>query len=151
MKLGQRFLTCGIVAALGASAAFAQVATGDDDILNRLKGRSYAPNAVLVAFHSWAGPSAVENVLRSGGFKVDPQINSPYFVRLIIPSTTRGRAVLPVLNTIELLRMNPAVRVAEPDMQITPDDIPMTPALVSNGECTTRVSLVERRMLTLMQ
>lgn len=109
---------------MGASSAFAQIATGEDDILNRLKGRSYAPNAVLVAFHSWVGQSAAESILRSGGFKVDPQVNSPYFVRLIVPSTTRGRVAVSVIDTIQILRLNPAIRVAEPDMQITPDDIP---------------------------
>jgi len=122
MKKGLRILSGGLLSAFAMSAAFAQVAPGYVDILDRLEGEEYAPNVVVVSFHNAVGPMVADSVIKSAGLVVDENVKSDYFVRLFIPST--GRAKASVIDMIKLLRMNPAVRLAEPDMKIYPDAIP---------------------------
>lgn len=82
----------------------------------------YAPDVVLVAFHPKTTTKERLSVLDRLGLQEDPNFKSPYISRLLISKTSLlGRSFEPVESAIQLLRYERAIRFAEPDMQIKPD------------------------------
>lgn len=82
----------------------------------------FAPNVVLVAFHAKVAAGDRLAVMNRHGLELDPDFRpNPYFTRLFIKN---GRGLTPeqaVEQTVDALRREPSVRVAEPDMQLIPE------------------------------
>lgn len=81
-----------------------------------------APNVVLVAFHPNVAAGDRVSVMRKHNLEFDPNFRpNPYFARLLIKNTRGLTPTETVEQTIEALRQEPSVRLAEPDMQILPE------------------------------
>lgn len=112
-----RFCLCALALASGVFAS-GQVAQGEDDILNRLDGLRYAPDAVVVAYQPFVSQGLRDRIVAPLSLSKDPNVNSPYFVRYLLPNGGKGQDVI---ATIRLLRTHPFIRFAEPDIAIEPD------------------------------
>lgn len=92
---------------------------GQQPVPAQIKG-SYAPDVVIVAFHNNT-PWMVRQVKASDyGLVEDSSVRSPYFNRFFIGRDPRS-AGMSVEDAIRVLERDPAIRFAEADMRITPD------------------------------
>lgn len=88
------------------------------------KGKAeFRPNAVLVAFQPGTSTGRRSRVVTDLGLRVDTNIKSPHFARLLLPPNTRRSATA----YIDTLKRLPEVRVAELDFvyrtaQAAPND-----------------------------
>jgi subtilisin family serine protease len=79
-------------------------------------------SSILVAFKQEAPADARSSLITRFGLSVDPRVNSPHFVRLLLP---RGKASERGVNAlVEALLKEPEVRVAEPEAIRYLEDVP---------------------------
>lgn len=85
----------------------------------QIKGE-YAPGVVVVAFHDNVPLLARQAKAHDYGLVEDTNVISPYFNRFFIGRTPRTQG-MSVEDAIHMLERDPAIRYAEPDMRIYPD------------------------------
>lgn len=118
----------------GSPGGFGQFTGGSETKIDRSGAQSsgdpqpyygkidFARNAVLVAFHPSASARQRQDVMRRNGLIEDPNFRpNPYFARLLISGMTTTTVSTVVEGKVASLRAEPAIRLAEPDFQIKPD------------------------------
>lgn len=112
-----------IALAVTGSGVFAQETGGINPLLGIMAQngitKMYAHNAILVAFKDGFSDSQKLNIVRQYGLSVDPNVDNPYFARLIVSEAHLKRESLHTI--MDRLNADGRFRYAETDNMIFPD------------------------------